>query len=128
MGDSIPEFRSHLGGTTSGDRGPTDIFRRNAPAMTSSGFCGPLGQYSPGVADPRRRPSQKAVKRKIAGDAAVPYERGRIQKQTLSQPAMSLMLQAQDDLSVVVEDLVHVRGRQARLAEIEEILPVRLER
>ena len=41
---------------------------------------------------------------------------------------MSLVLQAQDDLSVVVKDLVHVRGRQARLAEIEEILPVRLER
>ena len=38
------------------------------------------------------------------------------------------MLQAQDDLSVVVEDLVDVRGRQARLLEVEEILSVRFER
>src|SRR5206468_2794965 len=70
MGDSIPEFRSHLGGTTSGDRGPTDILSTNVPAMTSWGFCGPLGRHSPRATDPRRQPSQKAVKRKIAGDAA----------------------------------------------------------
>src|SRR5207249_5637992 len=34
---------------------------------------------------------------------------------------------AQDGLGVVVEDLVDVAGRQACLAEVVEVLPVRLE-
>jgi hypothetical protein len=36
--------------------------------------------------------------------------------------------QPEDDLGVVVEDLVDVRGRQAGLLDVEEVLPVRLER
>src|SRR5207245_4274569 len=39
----------------------------------------------------------------------------------------ALMLEPQDDLGVVVKNLVHVLDRQDRLAEIEEVLPVRLE-
>src|SRR4029453_15857582 len=41
---------------------------------------------------------------------------------------MALMLQSQDDLGVVVKNFVDVRGRQHRLAQIEEVLPIRLER
>ena len=38
------------------------------------------------------------------------------------------MLEPEDDLRVVVEDLLDVRGRQDRLVQVVEILPVRLER
>src|SRR5712692_4512699 len=64
MGDSTPEFRSHLGGTTSGDRGAIDIFATSAPTATSPGFCGLLARYPPGAADTPRLPPQEAVKRK----------------------------------------------------------------
>src|SRR5207245_5573988 len=64
-GDSTPEFRSHLRGTPTGDRGTIDIFSTNASAMASPGFCGPLGRPAPGVADTRRLPTQEAVKRKL---------------------------------------------------------------
>jgi hypothetical protein len=67
-GDSTPRFRSDLRGTSSGDRGPTDIFSANAPALTSPRFCGPLRRPPRGTADTRRAPTPKAVKRKIARD------------------------------------------------------------
>jgi hypothetical protein len=38
-----------------------------------------------------------------------------------------LVLEPQESLGVVVEDLVDVRGRQARLADVVERLPIRLE-
>src|SRR6266545_1576783 len=94
----------------------------NIPAMTSWGFCGPLGRHSPRAADPRAGPRRKLSSGKWQ---VTPPSLEHIRP--LEAP-MSLMLQAQDDLSVVVQDLVHVRGRQARLVEIEEILPIRLER
>jgi hypothetical protein len=53
LGDSTPEFRSHLEGTTRSDRGGMDFFSREATPVASTGSCGPLGPDSRGAAETR---------------------------------------------------------------------------
>ena len=64
-GNSTPLFRSHPGGTTSGDCDPIHIFCDEAPEVTSPGCRGPLARYPRPAADTRRLPTQEAVKRKL---------------------------------------------------------------